>query len=108
MACQRVEQLQSIDFVVEERNTDGVFGVFGGKDIDDIAAYAECAAMEVDLVTLVLHLGQPFDHIALSHPITGAHGEDHLVILITITDAINAGDRCDNHAITTFEQAFGR
>ena len=45
--------------------------------------------------------------LALTHAITDAHGQNHLVILVAITDAIDAGNRGDDYAISAFEQTLG-
>jgi hypothetical protein len=107
MTGQRIEELQTVDLVVEERDPDRLFGVLGGKDIDHVAAYAKGAAPEVGLVALVLHVGQPLDDRALTHAVADAHGEDHLLIFLAITETIDARNGGNDHAITPFEQALG-
>lgn len=78
------------------------------ENIDDITPHPESPAMEIHFVALVLHIGQALDDGPLIHAIPNAHGEDHVVILITITDTVNAGNRCHDHHITTLNQALGR
>ena len=82
--------------------------MLGWKHIDDIAAHTKSAAMEIDFVTLVLHFDETFDHFALSHVVTDAHGQNHLVVLVAVTDTIDTGDCRYDDAITAFQQAFGR
>ena len=108
MPGQRIKQLQVFDLVVEKRNSYRVLRVLGRKDVDDVAANAESPAMEVKLVAFVLHFGKTLDDLALPHSIADAHGENHLVILIAIADPVDAGNRCNDHAIASFEQALGR
>ena len=108
VAGQRVEQLQRLDLVVEQRDADRVLGVLGRKDVDHVAAHAEGAAMKVDLVALVLHLGQALDHVALPHAVADAHGENHLVVFVAVADAVDARNGGDDHHIAALEQTLGR
>ncbi len=54
-----VDLREGLDFVAEELDAEGVF-VVGGVDLDDVAADAEGAAAEVDVVALV----EDFDEAA--------------------------------------------
>ena len=64
--------------------------------------------MKIDVIALVLHFDQATDDLALFHAVTGTHDEAHLEVVVALADAVDAGNRGDNHAITPFQQAFGR
>ena len=105
---QRIEQLQSVDFVVEQGDTNRVFGVLGREYVDDVAAHPERPAMEVDFVTLVLHFGKALDDVALPHAVAGTHGQNHFLVFLAVADTVDARDGGHDHAIAPFQQAFGR
>ncbi|KFB74344.1 MAG: hypothetical protein AW09_000373 [Candidatus Accumulibacter phosphatis] len=107
MTGQGVEKLQAFDLVVEQRDPDRLFGVFSGEYVDGVAANAKGAAVKVGLIALVLHVGKAFDQLALTDAIADAHDQDHLAVLVAVTEAINARDGGNDHAITAFEQALG-
>jgi len=58
-AEERVDLAEAVDLVAEELDAEGVL-VVGGVDLDDVAADAEGAAAEVDVVALV----EDFDEAA--------------------------------------------
>ena len=62
---QRIEELQRLDLVVEQRDAQRVLGVLRREDVEHVAAHAKRAALEVGLVARVLHLRQPLDRVAL-------------------------------------------
>jgi hypothetical protein len=72
LARQRVEQRQRFDLVVEQLHADRFALRFGGKDIDDVAAHSVSALRQVELVTRVLHVGEPAQKLALGRG--GPHG----------------------------------
>ena len=61
MSGQGIEQRQTLYDVIEHGQTQGMLTILRGEDIDYVAAYAKVAVREVDVVTLVLHLGEPLD-----------------------------------------------
>src|SRR5437660_193967 len=46
MAGERIEELDRLDFVVEQRYPHGVLGVLGRKDVEHVAAHAKGSAPE--------------------------------------------------------------
>ena len=105
---QRVEELQRLDLVVEQRDAHRVLGVLGRKDVEHVAAHAERAAPEVDLVARVLHLGQPLDRVALGELVALLHVQDHAVVLGRVADAVDRRDRRDDHAVRALEDRLRR
>lgn len=83
-----------------------MLGMLGRKDIDHVAAHAENSAVKVHVVALVLHLGQALDDRPLVQTIADAHRQDHVVILVTIADAVDAGNGGHDHHIAPLDQAF--
>ena len=61
-----------------------------GKHVDHVAAHAEGAAAEVELVALVLHRDQAREDVALRHLLALAQVQDHAVVLDRIADAVDA------------------
>ncbi|MPN42075.1 hypothetical protein SDC9_189631 [bioreactor metagenome] len=64
--------------------------------------------MKIQFVALVLHFGKTLDDLPLSHAIADPHGQDHLVVLVPVADAVDARHRRDDHAVPSFKQALGR
>ena len=87
-----------LDLVVEQRDADRVLGVLGREDVDHVAAHAERAAAELDVVALVLHLGQALDRVALRDLVALAQVQDHAVVLGRVADAVDRRHRRDDHA----------
>ena len=48
----------ALDLVAEELDADRALLLVGGEDLDDVAAHAEGAAVEVDVVALVLDVDE--------------------------------------------------
>jgi hypothetical protein len=78
---QRIEELQHLDFVVEQADADGVLGVLGGKMSSTSPRTRKDAALEVGVVARVLHLGEALDRIALRKAVALAQVQDHAVVL---------------------------
>ena len=57
LAAERIDLLDRFDLVAEELDADRVLLV-DREDLDHVAAHAERAAVEVDVVALVLHVDQ--------------------------------------------------
>jgi hypothetical protein len=108
MSGQRIEELQRLDLVVEERNAHGVLRVFGRKDVEHVAAHAKRAAAEIELGTLVLHLGKPLDRIALREPVALPQMQDHAVIFGRIADAVDRRNGADDDAVGPLEDGLRR
>ncbi len=106
-ARERVKQLQAFDFVVEQLNADGQFGMLGREDVDGVAAHAELAATELHVVALVLHADQLGDHVALTQLVAGAQRHDHAVVALGLADAVDGRHRGHNHHIAPLHDAFG-
>ena len=107
-AGERIEHFELLDLVVEERDPHRVLRVLRREDVDHVAAHAERAAAEVELVALVLHRHQPRDHVALRHLLALAQVQDHAVVLRRIADAVDRRHRGHDHRVAPLEQRLGR
>jgi hypothetical protein len=96
--------LQRFDLVVEHLDADRELGVFGGEDVDGVAAHAERAAREVHFVARVLHLDQARDDVALRDLVARAQGQDHLVVLVRITDTVDGRHGRDDDDVAPLHQ----
>ena len=59
LAAQRIDLADRLDLVAEELDADRRLLLVRGEDLDDVAAHAERAAVEVDVVALVLDVDEP-------------------------------------------------
>jgi hypothetical protein len=106
-AGERIHQRQAFDLVVEQLDAQRQLGVLGREHVDGVAAHAEGAAAEVDLVALVLHADQLSDHVALAELVAHAQRHDHLVVVGRVADAVDGADTGDDDHVATLEQALG-
>jgi hypothetical protein len=74
LAADRVEAGEPVDLVAEKFDPHRVLGV-GGAKLDRIAAHAEFAARELEIVALVLHLDQPREEIFAGQELPLRHGQ---------------------------------
>jgi hypothetical protein len=105
---QRIEHRQPLDLVVEQADAHRMLGVLRREDVDHVAAHAIHAALEVDLVALVLHLGQALDDLALADLLALLQVQDHAVVIDRIADAVDRRDGAHDHHVAPFQQALGR
>ncbi len=107
MAGQRVEQLQRLDLVVEQRQADRVVRAFRRKNVEHVAVDAERSAAEFGVVALILHLGQALDRVALRQVVALPQVQDHAVIFGGIADAVNRRDGGNDDAIRPLQDRLG-
>ncbi len=108
VAGERIEQRQRLHFVVEQREAQRVLAALGREDVDHVAAHAELAAREVDLVALVLHLDQALDDVALVHLFIVTQMQNHAVVIHRVADAVDCRDGRDDHRVFALQQRLGR
>ncbi len=108
VAGQRIEKLQRLDLIVEQRDAQGIVGAFRGKNVEHVAVHAKRPPLELHIVALILHLGQPLDGIALRQLIALAQMQDHAVILGRIADTVNGGHGADDDAVRPLQDRLGR
>ncbi len=108
VAGERIEQRQRFHFVVEQGHAQRILVALRREDVDHVAAHAECAAREIDLVALVLHLDQALDHVALVHLFVMAQMQNHAVVIHRVADAVDRRDGRDDHRVLALQQRLGR
>ena len=104
---QRVKQLQALDLVVKQLNTDRHFGVLCWKNVDGVAAHSKRATRKIHVVALVLHTHQLRNHVALPQLVPRAQGHHHLVVRLGLANAVDGRDRGHNHHIAPLQHTFG-
>ncbi len=63
--------------------------------------------MEIQFVTLVLHVRQALDDRPLIELVADAHGQDHVVVFVAVTDTVDARHRGNDHHVAPLDQALG-
>ena len=107
-AGQRVEHLEFFHQIIFKGDSNRMLGMLRGEHVDDIAAHAEAAAPEVELVALVLHRHQPRQHVALRHLLALAQVQDHAVVLGGVADAVDRRHRRHDHHVAPLHQRLRR
>ena len=99
--------MDGLDLVVEERDPHRGLGALRGEDVEHVAAHAKHPAPELDVVPLVLHVGEPLDGVALGDFLLLAQVQDHRVIVDRIADAVDRGDSAHDDRVAALEQRLG-
>src|SRR5690606_7257994 len=92
LAGERVEREDALDLVAEEVDADGEILV-GGEDGERVAADAEGAADEVEVVAGVLHRDELADQRVAVDVAALPDVRDERLVLARLTKAVDAGDR---------------
>ena len=100
---QRVEVLDRLDLIAEERDPVGRLGV-GGHDLEHLAAHAEGAAAEHLVVALVLHLDQLAQNLVAVDRVADLEQLHFFVVDLGRPDPVDAGDGGDDDHVATGEQ----
>ena len=107
LAGQRVEVLDLLDLVAEQRHPVGRLGV-GGHDLQHLAAHPEGAAAERRVVALVLHLDQLAQHLVAVDLLADLEELHFFVVDLRRADPVDAGDRGDDDHVAAGEERRGR
>ena len=107
-ARERVDHVDVFDLLAEELDAIGELFVAGLK-LDDVAAHAERAALEVDVVSAVLQVDQLAQHFVAIGFDVFAYRQHAVAVLIGRTEAEDARHRChQQHVVTAHQVAGGR
>ena len=107
LSCQRVEQGQRFDFVVEQRDSQCRLRTFRRENVQHVPPHPERPAAKLEFVAFVLHLREPRYHVTLAHFLVLAQVQDHAVIIDGIADAVDRGNGGHDHRVIAFQQGFG-
>ncbi len=94
-AEERVDLREGVDLVAEELDAVGVF-VVGGVDLDDVAADAEGAAAEVDVVAVVEDFDEAAGDVFAPDLLAFFEEQQHAVVGFGRAEAVDAGDGGDD------------
>jgi hypothetical protein len=108
LAAQRIDLAHALDLIAPPLDANSGVRLVGRKDLDRVAAHAEGAAVEVDVVALVLHLDEAAEDV-----VARALGADrdlagHLPVELARADAVDAGDRGDDDDVAPRQERVGR
>ena len=107
LAEQRIDLAEGVDLVAPQLDAIGVV-VVGGKDFDHVAAHAKSPALEVVVVALVEDFDQAREDLLARDLLSLFEHEQHSVIRFGRTQAVNATDAGDDHAVAALEQRARR
>ena len=107
LAGERVELLDGLDLVAEQRDAPGAVFQMGGEDLDRVAAHAERAALEIHVAALVLLGDEVGEELALVEAVADGHLEGHRRVGLDRADTVDAGDRGDDDDVVALEQGAG-
>ena len=105
-AEERIDLGEGVDLVAEEFDAVGVF-VVGGIDLDDVAADAEGAAAEVDVVALVEDFDEAAGDVFALDLLAFFEQQQHAVVGFGRAEAVDAGDGGDDDGVAALEEAAG-
>ncbi len=97
---------EAVDLVAEELDAVGVF-VVGGVDFDDVAADAEGAAAEVDVVAVVEDFDEAAGDVFALDTLAFFEHHQHSVVGLGRAETVDAGDGADDDGVAAFEEAAG-
>ncbi len=107
LAAQRIDLVQRLDLVAEELDAHRAALFVGREDLDDVAAHAEGAAMEVVVVALVLDVDQLAQHAVALDGLALLEKRQHLEVDLGLAQAVDARDRRDDQDVVALEQGLG-
>ena len=94
---------EGVDLVAEELDAVGVF-VVGGVDLDDVAADAEGAAAEVDVVAVVEDFDEAAGDVFALDLLAFFEEQEHAVVGFGRAEAVDAGDGGDDDGVAALEE----
>lgn len=94
---------EAFDLVAPELDAVGELLV-GGPDFDDVAAHAEAAAREFDVVALVLDVDELHEQLVAIDPLADAERNHHFKVVFRRAEAVDAGDAGDDDDIAAADE----
>ena len=108
LSGQRVEPAQVLDLVVEELDAHRILLGLCRIHVDDLAANAVRAAVQLDLVSRVLQLREAPEDEALVDGVAPHQMQHHLVVGGRIAEAVDRRDGGHDDAVAVLQQRLGR
>ena len=105
---QRIEQLDAIDFIIEQTDAYRGFAVLGREYINNIATHPKTAATEIKVVAVILHVDELGDDVFLRDFLALMNMQHHAMVFTRVADTINGGNRSHNHRIFALQYGLGR
>ena len=103
IAGQRMQRVQRLDLVAEHLDADRVLLV-DRDDLDGVAAHAELAAREVDVVALVLHVDEAAHQLVARDVLADLQRRHRAQVLLGCAESVDARDRRDHDDVAAAEQ----
>ncbi|MNX88672.1 hypothetical protein D3C86_1206500 [compost metagenome] len=107
LAGQGVELLDRLQLVAEQLDAPGAVLHVDGEDLQHVAALAEHAALEIQVVALVLQGDQVGAQLGLVDRVADLQGEGHGGVGLDRADAVDAADRGDHDDVVALEDRAG-
>ena len=108
LAGQRVDLVDRLDLVAEQRDAPGAVLVMRREQFDRVAAHAEGAADEIVVVAPVLQFDEARQQLGAVDPVALGQRQGHLRIGLDRADAVDARDRGDDDHVAAFEDRARR
>ena len=108
LAAQRIDLGDRLDLVAEELDAQRPLLLVGRKDLDHVAAHPEGAAVEVEVVALVLDLDQLAQQRVAVDALAALEEHQHVEVRLGRAEAVDAGDAGDDDDVVALEQRLGR
>ena len=108
LPCQNIYLGNPVNLIAKKLHAHCRIGIVCRKNFQNISMHPESTALEIHLITRILHIDQSLDHIVPVNLHTRAQGNHHIHIVIRTTNSINTGYRCDNDNIFSLRQSSRR
>ena len=77
---------------------------YAGKIFEGVAAHAEGATHEVDIVALILDIDQVAEYLVAPYDLAAFQRDHRLAVLLRRTDTVDAGDRRNDDRVAPREE----
>ena len=106
LAAQRIDLGDPVDLVAEELDAQRPRLLVGGEDLDDVAAHAEGAAVEVVVVALVLDVDQLAQQLVAVDARPALEKHQHVEVRLRRAEAVDARDAGDDQHVARSSSAL--
>ena len=104
LAGERIEEGKGLDLVVEELDAHRIALRLRRVDVDDLATHAVGAPVQLDLVAVVLQLGEAPQDEALIHDVAPHQVQHHRVVGLGLPQPVDRGHGRDDERVVALEQ----